>query len=489
MKNFSISKLAETVLSHRKQLNLTQQELADKAGINRSMLCRLENQEYMPSLDQLTRLANTLQFDVADVFIEYTKPVFRHINPRKIAVWDAGYAGLSVAIMLSRHHFVTIIDENSRKVEMINQRLSPIRDEYIEKYFTRSDLHLTATTDGFSACRDVDFIIITVPTGYDPKKGIFNTAIVESVIETSFCANPDATIVIRSHVPVGFSASTCKRLDAGNVLFSPDFLRGSKVLYDNLYPSRIIVGCNESAHDRAKDFADILRNAILKKDVEIRMTGLSEAEAIAFFSNLFLAMRITCFNELDTYAESKGLNAYEIIDGICLDPRIGSSCNTPSFGYSGFCLPESSRQLLAVSDPALHDMLTPVVNSNQFRKEYIVDRILEIANVSELNDMPNEAKEKKVIIGFFRLTAEKDSINFHDSVVPDIIKQIKANGLTVIIYEPILEDGSSFFGCRVINDLKKFKKQSNIIIANRYDSCLNNVTDKVYTRDLFFSKI
>ncbi len=485
MKNFSMSKLAETVLFQRKKLNLTQQELADKAGINRSMLCRLENHEYMPSLDQLTRLANTLQFDVSDVFIEYTKPIFQRIVPKNITVLGAGYVGLSIATLLARHHHITIVDINPDIVAKINQRINPVRDEYIEKYFSKANLHLNATTDVESACENADFIIVAVPTGFDLEKRMFNTSIVENVIKTVLHINTDATLVIRSNVPVGFTASVCEKYNTMNILYSPEFLRESQALYDTLYPSRIIIGSNESARKRAKDFADILRNAVLKKDVEVRLTGLSEAETILLFSNIFLAMRISCFNELDTFAELKNLNAYEIIDGICLDSRIGSSFSNPTFGHNGFCLPENSRQLLAVSEPFLHDILASVIKSNQSRKEYITDKILELAGLSQQNNSREEAKENKVVIGVFRLTMESNSVNFHDSTIPEIIRHIKASSATIIIYEPEIEDGSSFLGCKVINDLRKFKKQSNIIIANRYDSCLDNVTDKVYTRDLF----
>lgn len=484
MKNFSISKLADTILAQRKRMSLTQQELADKAGINRSMLCRLENQEYVPSLDQLTRLANTLQFDVADVFIEYIKPVFKQITSRNITVFGAGYVGLSIATMLARHHNVTVVDIVPEKVDKINQHVSPIRDEYIEKYFSRTDLHLTATLDAESACKKADFIIIAVSTGYDSHRGIINTSAVENVIETCLQANPDSTIVIRSNVPVGYSLSVCSRFDTKRILFSPEFLRESKAMYDNLYPSRIIIGCVESMRDQANVFADILRDAALKKDIEIRLTGLSEAETIVLFSNIFLAIRVAFFNELDTYTDLKNLNTQDIIDGICLDQRIGSLFNNPSFGFSGFGLPESPRQLFSSQDLIPHYLLTSVVKSNQSRKDYITDRVLEIAGISSADDFWEDTMEKKIVIGVFRLTAENDSVSLRHSPISEIIRRIKASGINVVIYEPLLNDGISFFGSKVINDLKKFKKQSNIIIANRYDTCLDNVKSKVYTRDM-----
>ena len=481
-----MSKLAENVLTQRKKLGFTQQELADKAGINRSMLCRLENQEYMPSLDQLARLANALEFDVATVFIEYTKPVFKQIIPRNITVFGAGYVGLSIATMLARHHNITLVDIIPEKVEKINQHISPIKDEYIEKYFSRTDLHLTATLDKDSACKEADFVIIAVPTGYDSQRGTFNTSAVENVIDTCLQTNPDSTIIIKSNVPVGYSRSACSRFSTKRILFSPEFLHESKALYDNLYPSRIIVGSDESMRDQASIFADILRDAALKKDIEIRLTGLSEAETILFFSNIYLAMRVSFFNELDTYADSKDLNIQDIIDGICLDQRIGSLYNNPSFGYSGFGLPESARQLLIIQDLIPHRMLTSVVKSNQFRKDYVVDRVLEKTCIPSTDDSWEKAKEKRVIIGVFRLTTKNDSINIRQSPICEIIKRLRASGVAVIIYEPLLEDGITYIGSKIINDLKKFKKLSNIIIADRYDLCLNNVMKKVYSRDLFF---
>ncbi len=485
MKNFSISKLAEIIISRRKMLKLTQQDLADKAGINRSMLCRLENQDYYPSLDQLTRLANALEFDISDVFIEYNPPVFHHVVSRNISVLGANYVGLAVATLLARHHHVILVDDVPEKVEMINQRISPFHDEYIEKHFTKADLDLTATSDTDSACRNADYIIIAVPTDNNLKRKCFDTSSMDNLIETAINNNPNAMIVIRSTVPVGYTVSIREKFGVQNIFVSPDFSHESNALYDNLYPSRIIVGCDDANRQHAETFAGILRDAALKKEAEVLLMGLSEAEAVKLFSETCLALRVSCFNELDTYAESKGLNSRDIIQGVCLDPRIGADNSNPSFGYSGHYLPKNVNQVLENYKIVPQGMMFSIVESNRIRKEYIANRILELAGISSDSNIEDESNEKKVIIGVFRLIAKKSHDIILQNPVCDVMMQVKAKGVMVIIYEPSLKDNSTYLGNKVVNDLRKFKKQSNVIVANRYDACLDDVVSKVYTRDLF----